>query len=140
MEPASQPQPTTFPSRDVLPGWHPGERPIVGNWQVSGITTFGSGTPVVITGPNDVHLPGVGGYANRLKSPLLPSDQQNLDRWFDITAFQPTTDNTGTYGSTGRNVLRQPDQVNTDFAIIKRTAITERIEQDPDTDVKNPPA
>ena len=32
-------------------------------------------------------MPGVGAYADLLKSPLLPDGEQRLDRWFDTTAF-----------------------------------------------------
>src|SRR5258708_148973 len=36
-------------------------------------------------------------------SPTLPPDH-----WFDLTAFQSTIDNTGTWGNSGRNILRAP--------------------------------
>src|SRR5574341_323829 len=32
---------------------------LLGYWQVSGITTFGKGLPLVITGPNNTRLPDV---------------------------------------------------------------------------------
>jgi len=60
---------------------------ILGRWQFAGITTLGKGLPLVITGPNNTRLPGVSARANRLKDPLLPSDQRTLDRYFDTSAF-----------------------------------------------------
>ncbi|MBO0797964.1 MAG: TonB-dependent receptor, partial [Blastocatellia bacterium] len=65
-------------------GW--GSR-LLGNWQISGITRFASGVPVVITGPSSTFLPGVGATAVRLKSPVLPAGQQSIDQWFDTSAF-----------------------------------------------------
>ncbi len=60
---------------------------VIGAWQVSGITTFGAGLPIVITGPNNTRLPGVGATALRLKDPVLPSGERTLDRYFDTSAF-----------------------------------------------------
>ncbi len=62
---------------------------LLGNWQLSGITTFGKGLPMVITGPGNTRLPGVNATALRLKSPLLPEGQRSLDQWFDKSAFAP---------------------------------------------------
>jgi hypothetical protein len=100
---------------------------IVGNWQVSGITTFATGTPVVITGPNDVHLPGVGGYANRLRSSVLPSDQQNIDRWFDTTAFAAAPPYTLPNGSRTEPNLRNPGMSTFDLGLSRSQKIRERV-------------
>ena len=100
---------------------------IVGNWQVSGITTFATGTPVVITGPNDVHLPGVGGYANRLRSPVLPSDQQSIDRWFDTTAFAAAPPYTLPNGSRTEPNLRNPGMSTFDLGLSRSQKIRERV-------------
>jgi hypothetical protein len=47
------------------------------------------------------------------------------DRWWDLAAFTPTNENTGTYGNAGRNILRQ---LNVDFSIMKNTRFHERLE------------
>jgi hypothetical protein len=60
---------------------------VIGRWQVSGITTFGAGLPMVVTGPNNTRLTGVSATALRLKDPVLPADQRTLDRYFDTSAF-----------------------------------------------------
>ena len=99
---------------------------IAGNWQLSGITTFGAGTPVVITGPNDLHLPGVGGYANRLKSAVIPADQRNIDRWFDTTAFAPAPAYTLPNGSRTEPNLRNPGINTTDLGLSRTQRIGER--------------
>ena len=99
---------------------------IAGNWQLSGITTFGAGTPIVITGPNDLHLPGVGGYANRLKSPVIPADQRTIDRWFDTTAFAPAPAYTLPNGSRTEPNLRNPGINTTDLGLSRTQRIGER--------------
>jgi hypothetical protein len=62
---------------------------ILGRWQFSGVTTLSRGLPMVITGPNNTRLPGVGAAAIRLKDPVLPESERTLDRYFDTTAFLP---------------------------------------------------
>ncbi len=99
---------------------------IVGNWQLTGSTNFGSGTPIVITGPNDVHLPGVGGYANRLKSPVIPANARTLDRWFDISAFAPAPAYTLPNGSRTEPNLRNPGMKTFDLSLSRAQRIRER--------------
>src|SRR5262249_49927115 len=85
-----------------------------------------SGLPVTVRQVTNMQSTGTQNRPNRIGNGRL--DNPTPDRWWDLTAFQATTDNTGTYGTSGRNILRQPDQVNTDFAVIKRTRFGERIE------------
>jgi hypothetical protein len=42
--------------------------------------------------------------------------------------FSETADNTGTYGNSGRNILRAPGQANLDFSLVKVTRFRERFE------------
>jgi len=60
---------------------------ILGDWQLSGVTTFGKGQPVYITAPGYTGLPGVTARAIRLRSGVLPASERTLDRWFDTSAF-----------------------------------------------------
>jgi hypothetical protein len=60
---------------------------VLASWQVSGITTFASGQPMVIVGVNNTQLPGVSATALRLKDPVLPAEERTLNRYFDTTAF-----------------------------------------------------
>jgi outer membrane receptor protein involved in Fe transport len=58
---------------------------VVGQWQVSGLASFATGRPLVITGTttsNGVST-GLGAYAKLLGDPKLPEGQQTLDRWFN---------------------------------------------------------
>jgi hypothetical protein len=63
------------------------ESKLLGNWQVAGITMYGSGNPVIITAPSNTFLPGITALAQRLHDPRLPKGQQNPQQWFDTTAF-----------------------------------------------------
>ncbi|MBO0861211.1 MAG: TonB-dependent receptor [Chloracidobacterium sp.] len=60
---------------------------ILGSWQVSGITVFQSGLPLVISGACSTNLQGIGCRPIRLKDPVLSGGQKSLDQWFDPTAF-----------------------------------------------------
>lgn len=59
---------------------------IVGNWQIAGVTAYGSGTPIVVTAPGSTNLPGIGAVADRLHDPHLKQGQ-NPEHWFDTTAY-----------------------------------------------------
>ena len=65
------------------------------------------------------------GTGNRPEPHRRPASSADptIDQWFDPTAFQPTTDTTGTYGDSGRNILRGPGQFNIDMSLIKNTRI-----------------
>lgn len=71
---------------------------ILGGWTVSGIATFQSGLPIIISRPS----------VRTDRSPRL--DEPTIDRWFDTTAFAPAP--TFTFGNVGRTL---PD-VRTDGA------------------------
>ena len=58
---------------------------VIGQWQVSGIGSFATGRPLIITGittSNGVST-GLGAYAKLLGDPKLPEGQQTLDHWFN---------------------------------------------------------
>ena len=57
---------------------------IIGNWQISGILTAQTGSPVVIKGPNNTNAPGLSSAAVRLENPNLPKGQKSInERWFN---------------------------------------------------------
>src|SRR5262249_40570696 len=60
---------------------------VMANWQVTGVTTFGKGLAMVITGSCSTNLPGVSCATLRLKDPVLPGDQRSVNRYFDTSAF-----------------------------------------------------
>lgn len=100
---------------------------VFGGWQVTGITTFAKGRPVVIRGPSNTQLPGVGAYTVRSKSPVLPKEEQSLDRWFDTTAFvSAPAFSLGTDSRTQPN-LRGPGISTFDIAVHRNQLIQERV-------------
>ena len=90
---------------------------VLGSWQISGVSTFGAGLPMVITGPSSTSLPGIGATAVRLKDPTLPADQRSIDRYFDKAAF--TTAPAYSMGSDSRTQpkLRIPGILNFDIGV-----------------------
>jgi carboxypeptidase family protein len=99
---------------------------LIAGWQVNLILIARAGLPFTVVQVTNLQSTGTGNRPNRIANGHL--DNPTPDRWWDLPAFTATTDNTGTFGTSGRNILRQPDQVNTDFAIIKRTKFRERFE------------
>jgi hypothetical protein len=101
---------------------------ILGNWQVSGILTAQTGTPIAISAA--CTMPGVSGlgcYADRLKSAVLPEDERNMNRWFDTTAFvNPGPYSFGNSSRTEPN-LRNPGTFAFDAVMSRWQPIRERV-------------
>jgi hypothetical protein len=99
---------------------------IVGGWQVDAIITVQSGLPFTVGQQQGLLSTGTGNRPNRIASGDLSNPTP--DHWFDLTAFQPTVDNTGTWGNSGRNILRAPGILLADISIVKNTRLRERFE------------
>jgi hypothetical protein len=54
-------------------------------------------------------------------------ENPTVDRWFDLSAFQATRENTATYGNAGRNILMGPRQIQVDLNLTKMTSINDRV-------------
>jgi hypothetical protein len=93
----------------------------LGGWQTSGILYLRSGLPLTITQTQGVQSTGTGNRPNRLGNGLAADP--TIAQWFDPAAFASPTDITGTYGDSGRGILRGPGQFNIDFSLIKSTKI-----------------
>jgi hypothetical protein len=100
---------------------------IVANWQISGITTYGSGLPVVITAPNSTNVPGIGANADRLHDPHLHGGQQNPERWFDTTAYGVPAPFTIGTGNRVEPDLRGPAYGNWDLGLSRRQPIGKEV-------------
>jgi len=99
---------------------------LISGWQLSGILLLRSGLPFTVNQLVNLSSTGGGNRPNRIASGKL--DHPTIDRWFDLSAFPATTDNTGTYGNSGRNILRAPGQKNIDLSLVKVTRFRERFE------------
>jgi hypothetical protein len=121
-----------------LPFWrqpHAWYEHVFGDWQLNGITTFMSGTPLTAFDSSDNSLQGsapeiTGFSANR---PNLIGDPNNGPRtaqeWFNVNAFQKLApDPLGRYqvfGDEGRNVVQGPGIINWDFSVFKNIPVAE---------------
>lgn len=102
---------------------------VIGGWQLSGITTFQSGSPFTVypccvdysnTGQYDFGLrPNINGPVKYLN----PRKSGNL--WFDPSVFSVPA--FGTFGDASRGVTVGPGINNWDITVSKYFAITERI-------------
>ncbi len=90
-----------------------------GGWQTNGILYLRSGLPLTITQTNGVQSTGTGNRPNRIGDGLAADP--TIAQWFDPSAFVSPTDLTGTYGDSGRGILRGPGQFNIDASVIKGT-------------------
>jgi Carboxypeptidase regulatory-like domain/TonB dependent receptor len=101
---------------------------VLGGWELSGISVFQSGRPILITAPDQTNLwdfSYTNGRANRLHSPVLSSGQSD-SHWFDTTAFAAAAPYTIPNDSLSQPNLRGPRRINTDFSLIKNTRFLER--------------
>ncbi len=98
------------------------------SWSASGIVTLQSGTPFSIFGRADAFVatradlvPG-----RTLASAIKSGDvKDRLNGYFDPSAFMQPPAFTPDWGQLGRNIIRGPKQINTDFSIMKSIPVTE---------------
>jgi carboxypeptidase family protein len=96
---------------------------ILGDWQINGITTFQTGSPLFVDQVCDrFNAFGLGGDPR----PDLIGNPNNgpktVSQWFNTSAFQqycPGPNGPFTYGNTGRDVVIGPGIQNWDFAIYR---------------------
>ena len=59
----------------------------------------------------------------RTASATASLDNPTIDRWFDTSCFVQVADTTGTYGDSGRGIIRGPGSFNIDASLVKNTRI-----------------
>jgi len=112
-------------------------RGLLDNWQLSGLTTLASGTPVYVTyttvdgaditgggdtsrfnGGPGAQTPTAGSLVpNLVGDPALPSSQRSLTQWFNTAAFaRPAR---GDAGNSPKDVVRGPGVTNSDVTLFK---------------------
>jgi Carboxypeptidase regulatory-like domain len=101
---------------------------VVAGWQVSGVTTVQSGSPVNITISEDRANIGTGLQRPNLVGPVPslncvpdPARPPQLMNCFDASAFALPAP--FTFGSASRNLLRGPKFVNTDLSLMKNVIV-----------------
>lgn len=105
-------------------------RKIVNGWMLNSMVTWQSGFPFSIGSGRDNSFTGVGrdradfmGGTAELSGDRPRSEV--INRYFDTSKFVPNA--IGTFGSSGKHILRGPRFFNTDFGLLKNTAISEKI-------------
>jgi hypothetical protein len=113
-----------------LKNWNPVLRQVLGEWGVSGIWTFQAGQPFSIVGGNGNNNSGALEYGDRADYTGQELGVQNgsksqwLGSYFNTAAF--TTNALGTFGNSGRNILRGPRYDSMDIALLKNWSFQER--------------
>ncbi len=92
-----------------------------GGWQMSGILYLRGGLPLTITQTQGVQSTGTGNRPNRICDGRLSNP--TIDKWYDTACFVRTADISGTYGNSGRGIIRGPGSFNIDASLIKNTKI-----------------
>jgi len=100
---------------------------LVNTWSVSGIVTLQSGVPFSIYGQDAAFEATMADLASgrTLQSAIKSGDvKDRLHSYFDTSAFvQPSA--FGDFGQLGRNIIRGPKQIDTDFSIMKSIPVIE---------------
>jgi outer membrane receptor protein involved in Fe transport len=106
---------------------------IVNGWELSATASWQTGFPFSIFSGADNSLSGMLGDRADLAVPSLQqailgsgrSHAAEVQEWFNTSAFVPNA--IGTFGDTGKNILRGPRYFDADLAAIKNTKINERL-------------
>jgi len=101
---------------------------VLGGWNTSGVLTFASGLPT------SIYCCGRGNdqfgnfFQDRLRANVSGNPNsgfsQSVLQWFNPSVF--STPVPGTYGNSGRNIIRVPGQHQGDISFVKETPIGER--------------
>ena len=95
---------------------------ILGGWTLSGIFTYRTGRPfTVIQGSNNVGI-NMTGLPNQTGSGVGP---ETVDAWFNVADFPAAP--SGTFGNSGRNILRGPAYSSLDFSLQRRIKLSGRV-------------
>ncbi len=105
---------------------------LVNGWETTAIVTWHSGFPFQIYSGSDNSFSGIGLDradfigTNLGQAKLDPNRSHGalIQEYFNTALFVPNA--VGTFGNTGRNILRGPGYFNMDFGLIKDTRLTER--------------
>jgi hypothetical protein len=108
---------------------------VLGGWEYSGITSFSTGTPFSATFADVSDNAGVANGVGTSSRPDLVGDPNSSFTQVQVQGLGPQFYNPAafaaprglTFGTAGRNILRNPHRINFDMALFKHFAITERL-------------
>ncbi|MBI3670511.1 MAG: TonB-dependent receptor [Acidobacteria bacterium] len=113
-----------------LPKFYGGDsrwvKSLTNDWQLSTILTVQSGAPFSVVCTSGSALFNRADVMVGVSAEKSGSVHDRLGGYFNTAAFAPTCTNTAPFGTSGRNILRGPNQHNVDFGIIKFVPVTER--------------
>ena len=112
---------------DLVRSSSPLVKAIAKGWQLTGIVTLQSGSPLTLTSGRDNSLSGIGADTpDQLGNWHLAGDRskaQQIQEWFNPAAFGPNA--IGTYGDVGIGALRNPGLWNMDGAVQRNFKVYE---------------
>jgi outer membrane receptor protein involved in Fe transport len=106
---------------------------LINGWDLSGIASWQTGFPFTIFSDFDNSFSAMGADRADLTVPRVQdavlstgrSHAQLVNEWFNTAAFAPNK--IGTFGDTGKNILRGPRYFDTDLALLKNTNLNGRV-------------
>ena len=106
---------------------------LINGWGLSDIATWQTGFPYTVFSDTDNSFSAIGAdradlTVPRIKDAILSngrSHAQLVNQWFTTSAF--ATNAIGTFGDSGKNVLRGPRYFDTDLAVLKNTDLEKGI-------------
>lgn len=100
-------------------------RQAANGWELATVVTVQSGTPFSVLTNDTAFVQARADSVAGCNPALSGSVQARLSKYFNTACFTPATA-IGDFGTTGRNILRGPDQQNADISLIKHFPVTER--------------
>ncbi len=104
-----------------LSGYNPVLRLVAGGWQLNGLVSLRTGTPInVLTGADNALTGNPSQRPEVLGNPVLPSGRSHAaeaQEWFNPAMFAAPTP--GTYGDAGRNAMIGPGEAVTNVGLFK---------------------
>ena len=98
---------------------------LMNGWQFNAIASVYSGLPFTVLSGTDRSLSGTGNdYADLVGNPARVAGFTSIRQYFNTAAFAPAA--TGTFGNSGRNILRGPNFADLDVSLFKDFRFTER--------------
>ena len=98
---------------------------LINGWQFNAIASIYSGTPITVLSGTDRSLSGIGNdFADLIGNPERPAGASSVKEYFNTAAFAPAA--LGTFGDSGRNILRGPNFADLDISLFKDFHLTER--------------
>ncbi len=114
----------------ATPWKNPVTQMALNHWQISGIASFISGTPLgigygTVVATDVTGSPTDGARVNVTGNPVLPKSERTFSRNFRTEVFEMPAK--GTFGNSANTVIRGPGVNNWDVAVFKNFPVSERL-------------